>query len=254
MNPAVYWCPICRNQFYGIPSAVPRSSKSTTTGRRSQYLLTPTDHILMLTDHQPQMVFSVQSHDSAVLRNNIAGLAKTAKLFSIPTILTSITAATFSGKTLSEIQSVFPDQKPIDRTTMNAWEDPRVVRQINAYGKEKIVIAGMWTEVCLLEPVLSAISDGYEVYFVTDASGGMSKETHDMAVIRMTQAGAHPLTWLQYLLELQRDWAIKDTYNGTLDIVRQHGGSYGLGVIYANEMFGTHYVGKGINHFAEDHY
>ncbi|WHY88919.1 hydrolase [Neobacillus novalis] len=193
----------------------------------------------MLTDHQPQMVFSVQSHDTALLRNNIAGLAKTAKLFSIPTILTSITAATFSGKTLSEIQSVFPDQKPIDRTTMNAWDDLRVVRQINAYGKGKIVIAGMWTEVCLLEPVLSAISDGYEVYFVSDASGGVTKEAHDMAVIRMTQAGATPITWLQYLLELQRDWALKETYNGTLDIVRQHGGAYGLGVIYANEMFGA---------------
>jgi hypothetical protein len=112
----------------------------------------------------------------------------------------------------------------------------------------------MWTEVCLLEPVLSAISDGYEVYFVSYASGGMSKETYDMAVIRMTQARAHPITWLQYLLELQRDWALKETYNVTLDIIREHGGAYGLGVIYANEMFGTHYVRKGINNFAEDHY
>lgn len=239
MKPVVYRCPYCSNHFYGIPSAVPRSSKSTKSSRNSQHLLTPTDHILILTDHQPQMVFSVKSHDSALLRNNIAGLAKTAKLFSIPTVLTSITAATFSGKILSEIQSVFPDQIPIDRTTMNAWEDPRVLRQIRAYGKQKIVIAGLWTEVCLLEPVLSAISDGYEVYFVSDASGGVTKETHDMAVIRMTQAGATPITWLQYLLELQRDWAHKETYNGTLDIVRQHGGAYGLGVIYANEMFGA---------------
>ncbi|MFJ5716777.1 hydrolase [Neobacillus sp. NPDC093127] len=239
MNPVVYWCPICRNQFYGIPSAAPGRSKSTTTGRLSQNLLTPTDHILILTDHQPQMVFSVQSHDIADLRNNIAGLAKTAKLFNIPTILTTIAAATFSGKILPEIQSVFPDQKPIDRTTMNSWDYPRVVREIKEYGKRKIVIAGLWTEVCLLEPVLSAISDGYEVYFVSDASGGVTKESHDMAVIRMTQAGAHPITWLQYLLELQRDWALKETYNGTLDIVRQHGGAYGLGVIYANEMFGT---------------
>jgi hypothetical protein len=120
-------------------------------------------------------------------------------------------------------------------------------RQIKEYGKRKIVMAGLWTEVCLLEPVLSAIADGYEVFFITDASGGVNKESHDMVVIRMTQAGAHPITWLQYLLELQRDFAIKETYNGTLDIVKQHGGAYGLGIIYANEMFGIQYGRKGSN-------
>ncbi|MEH7747259.1 hydrolase [Neobacillus drentensis] len=245
MNPVVYRCPICRNQFYGNPTEFSGRSRITTTEPRSQYLLTPTDHTLMLIDHQPQMTFSVQSHDIAHLRNNLAGLSKTAKLFSIPLIMTTITAATFSGKILSEIQSVFPDRRPIDRTAINAWEDPRVVRQINEYGKRKIVMAGLWTEVCLLEPVLSAIAEGYEVYFITDASGGVNKESHDMAVIRMTQAGARPITWLQYLLELQRDFAIKETYNGTLDIIKQHGGAYGLGIIYANEMFGIQYGRKG---------
>jgi nicotinamidase-related amidase len=153
--------------------------------------------------------------------------------------LTTIAAATFSGKIFEEIQAVFPDQKPIDRTTMNAWENRQVIKQVNAYGKGKIVMAGLWTEVCLAEPVLSAIEEGYKVYFVSDASGGVSKETHAMAVTRMVQAGAIPLTWLQYLLELQSDWARQETYNGTLAIVKEHGGAYGLGVLYADQIFGS---------------
>lgn len=223
------------NNFANVEENV----RITAKGAPSRQLLTPTNHLLILTDHQPQMAFATKSLNIAELRNNIEGLAKAAKLFRVPTILTTIAAATFSGKIFEEIQAVFPDQKPIDRTTMNAWENRQVIKQVNAYGKGKIVMAGLWTEVCLAEPVLSAIEEGYTVYFVSDASGGVSEETHAMAVTRMVQAGAIPLTWLQYLLELQSDWARQETYNGTLTIVKEHGGAYGLGVLYADQMFGS---------------
>ncbi|WP_229507110.1 hydrolase [Pseudoduganella rivuli] len=203
----------------------------------SQKLLAPDNHTLLLIDHQPQMAFATRSIDVAELRNNVTGLAKAAATFKVPTILTTVAAKSFSGPIFPELQAVFPEQTPIDRTTMNTWEDKRVVDQINKYGKKKIVMAALWTEVCLLEPALSAIDQGYEVYIVTDASGGVAKEAHDMAVQRMVQAGAHPVTWLQYMLELQRDWARGETYGPVTNIAKQHGGGYGLGIIYASDMF-----------------
>lgn len=203
----------------------------------SPKLLTPTDHVLILIDHQPQMAFATRSIDIVELRNNVTGLAKAAKVFNVPVILTTVAERTFSGPMFPEIQKVFPDQKPIDRTTMNTWEDARVVKKVQGYGKKKLVIAALWTEVCGVGPALSAISEGYEVYFVTDASGGVSDDAHDMAVQRMIQAGATPITWLQYILELQRDWARQETYAAVTGIVKEHGGGYGLGVIYAKEMF-----------------
>jgi nicotinamidase-related amidase len=173
------------------------------------------------------------------LRNNVTGLAKAAKVFNVPVILTTVAERTFSGPMFPEIQKVFPDQKPIDRTTMNTWEDARVVKKVQEYGKKKLVIAALWTEVCGVGPALSAINEGYEVYFVTDASGGVSDDAHDMAVQRMIQACATPITWLQYMLELQRDWARQGTYAAVTGIAKEHGGGYGLGVIYAKEMFGV---------------
>ena len=201
-------------------------------------LLSPDDHVLLLIDHQPQMAFATHSHEIVELRNNVTGLAKTAKTFDVPTILTTVAEKSFSGPIFPEIQAVFPDKAPIDRSTMNTWEDRRITDMVNEYGKKRIVIAALWTEVCGVGPVLSALDQGYEVYFVTDASGGVSREAHDMAVDRMVQAGAKPITWLQYLLELQRDWARQDTYAEVTDIVQEHGGGYGLGVIYAKEMLG----------------
>lgn len=206
----------------------------------SPKLLTPTDHVLILIDHQPQMAFATRSIDIVELRNNVTGLAKAAKVFNVPVILTTVAERTFSGPMFPEIQKVFPDQKPIDRTTMNIWEDERVVKKAKEYGKKKLVIAALWTEVCGVGPVLSAIDEGYEVYFITDASGGVSKEAHDMAIQRMVQAGAAPITWLQYMLELQRDWARQETYAAVTGIAKEHGGGYGLGIIYAKEMFGAH--------------
>jgi nicotinamidase-related amidase len=203
----------------------------------SDKLLTPKNHTLILIDHQPQMAFATRSIDIAELRNNTTGLAKAANAFKVPTILTTVAAKSFSGAIFPEVQAVFPDQAPIDRTTMNTWEDQRVVDQVKKLGRKKVVMAALWTEVCLVEPVLSAIDEGYDVYIVTDASGGVSKEAHDMAVQRMIQAGAHPVTWLQYMLELQRDWARGETYAPVMEIAKQHGGGYGLGISYAGDMF-----------------
>ncbi|WCL53412.1 hydrolase [Gimibacter soli] len=202
-------------------------------------MLAPDNHTLILIDHQPQMAFATKSIEIVELRNNVTGLAKAAKAFNVPTILTTVAEKSFSGPMFPELKAVFPDQKPIDRTTMNTWEDKRITDEVNKIGKKKIVIAALWTEVCGVGPVLSAIEQGYEVYFVTDASGGVSLDAHNMAVQRMVQAGAHPITWLQYMLELQRDWARGETYNVVTGIAKEHGGGYGLGIIYAKEMFGA---------------
>jgi nicotinamidase-related amidase len=206
-------------------------------GEPGKSLLTPKNHSLILIDHQPQMAFAVASHDVSELRNNVTGLAKSAKVFKVPTILTTVAEKSFSGPLFSEIQAVFPNQKPIDRTTMNSWEDKRISDKVKSFKRNKVVIAALWTEVCGVGAVLSAIDDGYDVYFVTDASGGVSKEAHDMAVLRMIQAGAIPVTWMQYMLELQRDWARTDTYVDVTGIAKEHGGGYGLGITYASEMF-----------------
>lgn len=207
-------------------------------------MLDPTNHIVILIDHQPQMAFATKSIDIVELRNNVGGLAKAAKAFKVPAILTTVAEKSFSGPLFPEIRAAFPDQKAIDRTTMNAWEDKRVTDKVNEYGRPKIVFAALWTEVCGVGPVLSALDQGFEVYFVTDASGGVSADAHNMAVMRMVQAGARPITWLQYLLELQRDWARGETYNVTTGIAKEHGGGYGLGIIYAKEMFGASEGGK----------
>lgn len=200
-------------------------------------MLNPENHTLILIDHQPQMAFATKSIDIVELRNNVVGLAKSAKVFKVPTILTTVAEKSFSGPLFPELQAVFPNLKPIDRTTMNTWEDRRITDRVNKIGRKKIVIAALWTEVCGVGPVLSAIDQGYQVYFVTDASGGVSDEAHERAVTRMVQAGAIPITWLQYMLELQRDWARQGTYAGTTGVAKKHGGGYGLGIIYAKEMF-----------------
>lgn len=208
-------------------------------GEPGKSLLTPDNHVLVLIDHQPQMAFATRSHSIEDIRNNVTGLAKAAKAFKVPTLLTTVAEKSFSGPIFPELQAVFPEQKPIDRTTMNTWEDKRVTDKLATFKKKKIVIAALWTEVCGVGPVLSAIEAGQDVYFVTDASGGVTKEAHDMAVQRMIQAGAKPITWLQYMLELQRDWARTDTYEAVTGIAKQHAGGYGLGIIYAGSMFGA---------------
>lgn len=202
-------------------------------------LLTPENHTVILIDHQPQMAFAVNSIETTLLINNVTQVAKSAALFDVPTILTTVAESSFSGPLFPSVQAAFPDQEPIDRTTMNTWEDGRVTDRVNEIGRKKLVIAALWTEVCGVFPVLSALEQGYDVYFITDASGGMSEQIHNDAVNRMVQAGATPITSMQYLLELQRDWARSETYVETNEIVKEHGGAYGLGVLYAKEMFGA---------------
>ena len=214
-------------------------SSTAFAGNPAKDLLTPDNHTLILIDHQPQMAFATRSHDVQTVRNNVTGLAKAAKVFEVPTILTTVAKESFSGPIFPELQAVFPNQEPIDRTTMNTWEDDRVTDVVKKHKNKKLVIAALWTEVCGVGPTLSAIEDGYDVYFVTDASGGVSDEAHDMAVQRMIQAGAKPITWIQYMLELQRDWARTGTYEAVTGIAKEHAGGYGLGIIYAKEMFGA---------------
>lgn len=215
----------------------------TPTGKNqgaSPRLLTPQNSALILIDHQPQMAFATRSIDGQTLVNNVTGLAKSAKIFNVPTVLTTVAAKSFSGPLFPTVQAVFPSMKPIDRTTMNSWEDRNFLDAVKITGRKKLVMAALWTEVCLATAALSALDDGFEVYIVTDASGGVTTEAHDMAIKRMVQAGAVPVTWLQVLLEWQRDWARQETYDAVLAIAREHGGAYGQGIGYAKSMLGEH--------------
>uniref|UniRef100_UPI00406C43A0 hydrolase n=1 Tax=Streptomyces albidoflavus TaxID=1886 RepID=UPI00406C43A0 len=203
----------------------------------SPRLLTPDDHALMLIDHESQMGFAVASHPMEVVLNNVTGLAKTAALFGVPAIVTTVMERHFSGPLFRGVREAFPDTSGwIDRTTMNAWEDPRVRDRYLATGRRKLVLAGLWTEVCVVAPALCALDEGHQVYVVTDACGGVSAEAHERAVQRLVQAGAQPLTWLQYLLELQRDWARSETASAVGDLAPAHGGTYGLGAEYVYQM------------------
>ncbi|GGP24406.1 hydrolase [Silvimonas amylolytica] len=201
-------------------------------------LLSPVNHTLIMIDHQSQMAFATKSIDAITLRNNAALVAKAAREFKVPTILTTVAEKTFSGPIFHEIRDVFPDADVIDRTTMNTWEDERISVRVNEAGKGKIVLAGLWTAVCIVGPALSALEQGFEVYVIADACGDVSDEAHERAMQRMIQAGAQPMTSVQYLLELQRDWARSEYYNNTVATAIAHGGGYGLGLIYAKTMFG----------------
>lgn len=202
-------------------------------------LLDPANHALVLIDFQSQMAFATKSIDATLLRNNAALVANAAASFKVPPILTTVAEKSFSGPMFDEITDAFPGQKLLDRTSMNTWEDEAVIEEVNRIGKNRLVFAGLWTSVCIVGPVLSALEQGFDVYVITDASGDISEEAHERAVQRMIQAGAKPITALQYLLELQRDWARGETYDSTTGIARKWGGAYGLGITYAKSMFGA---------------
>jgi len=203
-------------------------------------LLTPNDHALVMIDFQSQMAFATKSIDPVLLRTNSALVAHAAAGFKVPTILTTVAEKTFSGPMFSEITKAFPRQKMFDRTTMNTWEDAPVIAEVNRIAKKRIVLSGLWTSVCIVGPALSALDQGFEVYVIGDACGDVSTEAHDRAMDRMVQAGVQPLTSVQYLLELQRDWARGDTYELTTGIARDYAGAYGIGLDYARAMFGAH--------------
>ena len=197
-------------------------------------LLTPHNSQLIIIDQQPQMAFGVQSIDRQVLKNNVVALAKSAKVFKVPTTITTVETEGFSGHTYPELLAVFPENKILERTSMNSWDDQNVRDALAANGRRKVVVAGLWTEVCNLMFALDAMREGqYEIYMVADASGGTSVEAHKYAMDRMVQAGVVPVTWQQVLLEWQRDWARKETYDAVMGIVTEHSGAYGMGVDYA---------------------
>ncbi len=197
-------------------------------------LLTPQNSQLIIIDQQPQMAFGVQSIDRQTLKNNVVALAKSARVFNVPTTITTVETESFSGHTYPEILAVFPDAPLLERTSMNSWDDQKVRDALENNGRNKVVVSGLWTEVCNCMFALDAMREGnYEIYMVADASGGTSVEAHNYAMDRMVQSGVVPMTWQQVLLEWQRDWARKDTYDATLDIVKEHSGAYGMGVDYA---------------------
>jgi len=212
----------------------------TATATPGKQLLTPKDHALILIDFQSQMSFATHSIDAITLRNNAALIASAAASFKVPTILTTVAEKSFSGPMFNEITDPFPGQALLDRTSMNTWEDAAVIKRVNEIGKDRLVFAGLWTSVCIVGPTLSALEQGYEVYVIADACGDVSAEAHNRAMDRMVQAGVRPMTSLQYLLELQRDWARAETYESTTGVAKRFGGAYGLGVIYAKSMFGAH--------------
>lgn len=200
-------------------------------------VLTPQNSQIIFIDQQPQMAFGVQSIDRQVLKNNVVALAKAAKAFNIPATITTVETDGFSGNTYPELLAVFPEHKILERTSMNSWDDQNVRDSLAAKGRKKVIVSGLWTEVCNTTFALCAALEGdYEIYMVADASGGTSVEAHKYAMDRMTQAGIVPVTWQQVLLEWQRDWARKGTYEDVMAIVKEHSGAYGMGVDYAYTM------------------
>ncbi|MEM9010178.1 MAG: hydrolase [Pseudomonadota bacterium] len=200
-------------------------------------LLKPDNCQLIFIDHQPQMAFGVQSMDRQMLKNNVVALAKSAKVFDIPTTITTVETESFSGHTYPELLAVFPDHPLLERTSMNSWDEPHVRDALAKNGQKKVIVSGLWTEVCNNSFALDAMREGgYEIYMVADASGGTSEAAHDYAMQRMIQVGVVPVTWQQVLLEWQRDWAKRDTYDAVMEIVKEHSGAYGMGVDYAYTM------------------
>jgi nicotinamidase-related amidase len=198
-------------------------------------LLTPQESVLVLIDHQPFQFANLHSHEPTMIVNNVVGLAKAAKAFKVPTILTTVTEER-GGHIIKGIQDVFPEQKPINRTTLNSWEDKRVVDAVKKTGRRQLIFAALWTEICLAYPVIHSLADGYDVSFVTDASGGTTREAHDMAVLRMIQAGATPLNWMGVMSEWQRDWAREATVPAVADISVAHAGATGVAFLWELQL------------------
>ena len=206
--------------------------------RSEKGLLTPDNCVVALIDHQPQMLFGVSNSnfDRQSIINNTVALAKAARVFDLPVVLSTVESKSFSGNIWPQITAVFPNQIPVERTSMDAWDDKNFVAAIEKSGRKKIVLAGLWTETCVTLPTIQAIHDNYEVYVVEDCCGDVSQLAHDNAMKRVVQAGAKPVTSLQVILEWQRDWAETDTYDAVMDIVKTHYGAYGVGVEYAYTM------------------
>lgn len=199
-------------------------------------LLTPDNCVVAMIDLQPQMLFGVSNFDRQAIVNNNVMLAKAARVFGVPVVISTVESTGFSGNTWPQVLAALGNPTPIERTTMNSWDDKNFVAAIQKSGRRKIVLSGLWTETCVALPTIQAIHDGYEIYIVEDCCGDVSQLSHDNAMKRCIQAGARPVTGLSVMLEWQRDWAHKGTYSAVMDIVRTHCGAYGAGVEYAYTM------------------
>jgi len=201
-------------------------------------LLRPEDSIVVLIDHQPYQFANLHSHEPTMIISNVIALAKTAKVFNVPTILTTVLEER-GGFIIKGLQDVFPDQKPINRTFINTWEDPRVTDLVKQSGRKQLVLAGLYTEICLAMPAVQALEEGYDVFAVTDASGGVSEEAHDMAVRRMVEAGVVPITWMAVLGEWQRDWAREKTAVGLGAVILEHGGASAVALAWEVQLLAS---------------
>jgi nicotinamidase-related amidase len=212
------------------------SQTSNLNKRSEKGLLTPDNCVVTLIDLQPQMLFGVSNFDRQTVINNNLILAKAARIFNIPVVLSTVETKAFSGNMWPQIQAIFPGQVPVERSSMNSWDDANFVAAVQKTGRKKIVLAGLWTETCVALPTVQAIDDGYDVYVVEDCCGDVSVLSHENAMKRVVQAGAKPVTALSVMLEWQRDWALKETYDAVMDVAKAHCGAYGVGVEYAYTM------------------
>lgn len=204
----------------------------------SPNLLSPENHALVLIDFEGQMAFATKSISITELRTNVAIVAGASQIFKVPAIVTTVAEDSFAGPVFPEIEEFYPQASSgyIDRTSMNTWEDEAAYKAITGTGKQKLVLAGLWTGVCIVGPALSALSEGFDVFVITDACGDVSAEAHERAIQRMVHAGVKPITSVQYILELQRDWARTETYVAVTDLMKKYGAGYGLGIQYAHKM------------------
>jgi nicotinamidase-related amidase len=201
-------------------------------------LLRPEDSIVVLIDHQPFQFANLHSHEPTMIINAVTGLAKSAKVFNVPVILTTVLEER-GGLIIKQIQEVFPEQKPIDRTFINTWQDPNVTGLVAKSGRKQLILAGLWTEICVAMPAIQAASEGYDVFVVTDACGASSKEAHDMAVRRMVAHGITPINWLAVASEWQRDHARTETGAGLASVVLEHGGASGVSCAWEMQLLAT---------------
>jgi len=204
--------------------------------RSEKGLLTPDNCVVAFIDHQPQMLFGTSNFDRQSIINSVVALAKATRIFDVPVVLTTVESKSFSGNMWPQLKAIFPDWETIERSSMNSWDDRNFVAAIEKTGRKKIVLAGLWTETRIALPTIQAIHDGYEIYVAEDCCGDISQLAHDNAMRRVVQAGAKPVTALSTLLEWQRDWAQRDTYDAVMDLVKNHFGAYGIGVEYAYTM------------------
>ena len=203
-----------------------------------QGLLRPDDSIVVLIDHQPFQFTNLNSHEPTMIINNVTGLAKAAKVFNVPTILTTVTEER-GGYIIKQLQDVYPDQKPINRTFINTWEDPKVTDIVKESGRKQLILAGLWTEICVAMPAIQALGEGYEVFVVTDASGSTTTEAHDMAVRRMVQVGIVPINWIAVASEWQRDWARMESAGKLSELILEHGGASGVALAWELQLLST---------------